>query len=87
MPFVLPCPKALRNNADVLKAAERAAYQMAEAGYKHNDLHWRHVGLYKEKGLLKVVFFDLADVKESDSNDFKQVAQEMIDELYKNNIN
>jgi hypothetical protein len=83
MPFVLPCPDNKRRNEDIRKAVEDAAEQMAKAGYKHNDLHWRHVGLYQEKGLVKALFFDLADVKKCDPNDFKQVAKEMMDVLDK----
>lgn len=82
MPFVLSCPKDKRYNKDVWKAVENAAVQMAMTGYKHNNLHWRHVRLYIFKNEVKAVFFDLANVKKYDSNDFKQIAQETIDELY-----
>ena len=35
----------------------------ADRGLVHSDLHWRHVGLYKdEKNILRAVFFDLGRV-------------------------
>jgi hypothetical protein len=36
---------------------------MAESGYEHDDLSWRHVGLYRKNNELVAVLFDLAKVK------------------------
>lgn len=38
---------------------------LACAGFCHNDLHWRHVGLIKRNKTLKAVLFDLANVKQT----------------------
>ena len=55
-------------NDDIKLAVKEAAEKVAKAGYEHADLHWRHVGLYRSKGKLHSLFFDLAAMREANTS-------------------
>ena len=70
MPFVLPIQENQWTDKFVQEAVKNAVIQLAEAGYKHDDTHRRHVGLYKDGIHLKAVLFDLGKmVSISNSSD------------------
>jgi hypothetical protein len=45
--------------SEVRAAACRAAVRMATGGWRHDDLKWSHVGLYRAEGGLEAFFVDL----------------------------
>ncbi|KJE94787.1 hypothetical protein CAOG_005369 [Capsaspora owczarzaki ATCC 30864] len=49
----------------ILVAAARAVEHMASLGYRHKDVRWRHVGIYRIMGddTLYAVLIDLSDVE------------------------
>jgi len=47
---------------NVVDAVKREIENFAKRGLQHNDLHWRHVGLYTVESTLHAVFFDLGRV-------------------------
>ncbi|KJE94151.1 hypothetical protein CAOG_04835 [Capsaspora owczarzaki ATCC 30864] len=54
-----------RDGDPILVAAARAVDHMASLGYRHKDVRWRHVGLYRIMGddTLYAVLIDLSDVE------------------------
>ena len=60
MPWVKPCSEEEYHRDEVQVAVRDAIRTMASAGYMHDDLHWRHVGLYKKDGRLCALLFDLS---------------------------
>lgn len=74
---------AARSNP--LDVAARAIQQLYEAGYVHNDLHWRHVGIIvyemKEKLAWKPICIDLTDVKSRDEVDFEALKEAQLYQL------
>jgi len=64
MPFVCPCPEASRADPEVKSAVTAAVKLLAKHNWRHNDLSWRHVGLYKKDSKLTAVLFDLGDVEQ-----------------------
>ena len=65
MPYVYPVPETKWSDPIVKNAIKKAVEQFANLGYFHQDLHPRHVGLYKDSltSVLKAVLFDLENVK------------------------
>jgi hypothetical protein len=54
-----------RSNPDVVHAVRAEIKNFAQKNLVHNDLHWRHVGLYRDReNVLRAVFFDLARLKQ-----------------------
>ena len=67
LPYVRTCSgnTAAAQTDEVRLAAREAARRMAERGWRHDDLHWRHVGLYRDGGgRLCALFIDLGLVSE-----------------------
>lgn len=48
MPWVKPCTDEEMGKPDIQVAVRKAIESLAKAGYKHDDLHWCHVGLYRK---------------------------------------
>lgn len=69
MPFFKTCTNADRSNPIVVAAANAAIVKMVSKGYRHNDLHWRHVGLYQKGGAIAAVLIDLGDTTPVPPND------------------
>jgi hypothetical protein len=75
MPYVEPVPLDANGQPIELSQIEtsvRAAVQrMAEAGYCHKDLHWRHVGKFPKPSnsddQFEIVLFDLGRVEKMES--------------------
>lgn len=65
MPYVLPVDDEQWETPEVVDAVKKAVDKLARAGYLHDDLNRRHVGLYQHDGILKAVLFDLAKMKSS----------------------
>ncbi|XP_004346147.2 hypothetical protein CAOG_05474, partial [Capsaspora owczarzaki ATCC 30864] len=61
---VRPCEQQVEGRA-VLVATALAIDHMASLGYKHKDVRWRHVGIYRVMGdeMLYAVLIDLSDVE------------------------
>uniref|UniRef100_A0A1X7UMG5 DUF5898 domain-containing protein n=1 Tax=Amphimedon queenslandica TaxID=400682 RepID=A0A1X7UMG5_AMPQE len=62
MPWVKPCDEADFENKEIQEAIKESVRTLASAGYRHDDLRRRHVGLYKTGSVYKAVLFDLAHV-------------------------
>ena len=61
MPWVKSCSeKEFHRNEEVKAAVKDAIKTMASVGYMHDDLRWRHVGLYRKDGKLHALLFDLS---------------------------
>ena len=61
MPWVKPCSEnEFHSNEEVKAAVIDAIKTMASVGYMHDDLRWRHVGLYRKDGKLHALLFDLS---------------------------
>ena len=59
MPWLKTCLENMEEGVKV--AVKEAVERFANSGYHHDDLHLRHVGLYKEgTGRLRAILFDLA---------------------------
>ena len=52
----------MNNNPDIKEAIKNVIQRLAEVGYEHDDLNWRHVGLYQTSRSINAVLFDLARV-------------------------
>ena len=74
-----------RLSVAIVAAVKAAVRTMAEAGYKHNECYWRHVGLsHASDGALKAVLIDLGNVTEVDKSDpgaVTRAQQEMLQQL------
>ncbi|XP_004363392.2 hypothetical protein CAOG_03664 [Capsaspora owczarzaki ATCC 30864] len=46
MPYISPATEADQSKPEVQDAVRAAVQHMANCGFEHNDLHWRHVGLF-----------------------------------------
>ena len=58
MPWVKPCSEEeMNNNPDIKEAIKNAIQRLAEVGYEHDDLNWRHVGLYQTSRSINAVRF------------------------------
>ncbi|KAF2078259.1 hypothetical protein CYY_000449 [Polysphondylium violaceum] len=62
MPFVLPASQTDWEDPTFIPLVAQAVRSLVDALYHHNDLHRRHVGLYKKGGQKVVVFFDLSSM-------------------------
>jgi hypothetical protein len=74
MPFVKPCSEEEQADEDIKMEVLSAIETMAKRGYCHEDLSWRHVGLYKTKGRIRVVLFDVAKTSTVGNNESDQNA-------------
>jgi hypothetical protein len=74
MPYVFQCREEDMEIPEILKAVSIAVQRMAESGYEHDDLSWRHVGLYRKNNELIAVLFDLAKVKKLSEEKKEQMA-------------
>jgi len=63
MPYVKPFHKTMELNAAMLRAVEMAIEKLANCGYEHLDLRWRHVGFFIQSGKYECVLFDLTRVR------------------------
>ena len=57
MPWVKPCTEEEMKCPEVLKAVRDAIQTLVYAGYEHDDLQLRHVGLYKKDSKHKALLF------------------------------
>jgi hypothetical protein len=62
MPYVRTCSAQADQTEEVRDATRVAVARMAAAGWRHNDVKWEHVGLYKQAGTLRAVLIDAGDV-------------------------
>ena len=61
MLWVKPCSEnEFHSNEEVKVSVKDAVTRMASVGYMHDDLRWRHVGLYRKDGRLRALLFDLS---------------------------
>ena len=76
MPWVKPCTDEEFRDDKVQIAIKKAINTLAEAGYQHDDLHQRHIGLYRRNSKYGAVLFDLARVSEK-SDEQKSITEMM----------
>ena len=70
MSWVKPCSEEeMNNNPDIKEAIKNVIQRLAEVGYEHDDLNWRHVGLYQTSRSINAVLFDLARVCRVENKD------------------
>lgn len=88
MPFASPMPEAkqeTKETGQLPKSVLKALETMANKGYEHADLKWRHVGLvkYRERRKAKeyVVLFDLMRVDRRNKAEKAAAVKRMIDTL------
>ena len=68
MPWVKPCSVAEFEDPGTKEAVKKAVEQLVKIGYCHDDLHLRHVGLYREKGIVNALLFDFGRVTKITKN-------------------
>ncbi len=67
MPWLKSCTKEdYLTNPDIQSAVMEAFKKFAAAGFEHNDVSYRHIGLYRKDSKLKALLFDLARVSSID---------------------
>ena len=85
MPWVKPCSEnEFHSNEEIQVAVNDAIKTMANAGYMHDDLHWRHVGLYRKDGILRALLFDLSRttrINRQDPTSIEDTVTRMMSEL------
>jgi len=79
IPFVTPCSDPPSQGEK--EAAIIAVKKMANAGYLHDDLHWRHVGFYQKEGKLMAVLFDLIRVSRIPNTKISNAIKTMLNKL------
>ncbi len=62
MPWVKPCSEEEFEDPGTKEAVKKAVKRLAEIGYCHDDLHLRHVGLYRDNGTVNALLFDFGSV-------------------------
>ncbi|XP_004348668.2 hypothetical protein CAOG_02853 [Capsaspora owczarzaki ATCC 30864] len=80
MPFLKTYGQPRTDPAE-LDAIRTAITIMAEAGYRHGDLDWRHVGFYRVNGVLHAALLDLSRVTRIQDNDIEQGKRLMLERL------
>ena len=67
MPWLKSCTKEdYLTNPDIQSTVMEAFKKFAAAGFEHNDISYRHIGLYRKDSKLKALLFDLARVSSID---------------------
>ena len=69
MPWVKPCTEQEFQDKDIRKAIEIAIKTLADAGYTHDDLSLRHIGLCRKNSKIEAVLFDFARVSKIQSDE------------------
>lgn len=84
MPWLKPCTEdEVIREKEVKAVVKEAVEQFAMLGYKHDDLHLRHVGLYREEENLKALLFDLARTSKIDElSDSTSAVTDMLKDLH-----
>lgn len=62
MPWVKPCTKKEFQDPSLQNAISGAVEKLGNAGYKHDDLHFRHIGFYEQDNQTRALLFDFARV-------------------------
>ena len=82
MPWIKSCSLDEFEQEDAQRAIQEAVTALARAGYKHDDLGVRHVGLFKRESLpVKAVLFDFARVSTVERSQADATVAEMMKEL------
>lgn len=66
MPWLKPCAEEEWKKPEIREAVRVAVMKLSSLGYKHDDLHNRHVGLYRKDSRVNALLFDYARVLEVD---------------------
>jgi len=84
MPYLKPIPESRR--VDLLKkrrgegeSIKETLRNFAKSGYKHEDVKWRHFGLWKDK----IFLLDLGKVAKVEKNDIDSWVDETLEKLRK----
>ena len=84
MPWLKPLPAEHCNDrSEHFQLVQEMIQGIADKGYQHMDVCWRHVGQYMEGSQLRVALMDLHDVKEIAEKDKKAAVDEMLAQLNK----
>jgi len=78
MPYAFQVDK---NSASVKQGVRDAASALADAGYEHDDLEWRHVKELRYRGQSQIIFIDLTDVKQIKRKQSRESTERMISRL------
>ena len=81
MPWLKPCDETDFEDKEIREAIKESVRMLASAGYRHDDLNCRHVGLYKNGLVYKAVLFDLAHVLKINEETVEESVMIMMKEL------
>ena len=70
MPWLKHCTEDdYANDPNIRSAVNEAVEKFANAGYLHDDIHYRHIGLFRKNSRLQALLFDLARVSHTESSE------------------